>query len=115
MNKILTALQGYKTYVVATAGVAVGVLMILGITTPDQLAKWGEVIGQGIVLAGLGLAALRSAIDKATFQKTGVPTVVHVTVPTVSIPAVVAPTNTAPRGAFITPPPTDTPNTVINS
>ena len=65
MNSILAWLAGKKSYIVAVAGIAIGVLMILGITTPDQLQKWGEVIGQGIILAGLALAALRSAIGKA--------------------------------------------------
>ena len=65
MTKIVAILDGYKSYIVAVAGIAVGILMILGITTPDQLNKWGEIIGQGIILAGLALAALRSAIGKA--------------------------------------------------
>ena len=64
MSAVIKFFDGYKTYIVAAAGVVVGVLIITGVTTPDQLKGWGEVVGQGIVLAGLALAGLRSAIKK---------------------------------------------------
>jgi hypothetical protein len=64
MTKILAFIDGYKTYLVAIAGIAFGVCVILGLVTGDQLRNWADVIGGAIILVAAALGTIRSAIGK---------------------------------------------------
>jgi len=64
MTKILAFIDGYKTYLVAFAGIAFGVCVILGLVTGDQLRNWADVIGGAIILVAAALGTIRSAIGK---------------------------------------------------
>lgn len=58
MEKIITTLDGYKTYIAAGAGAVSVVAYIFGYITFDQLSALTLLFGFG------GLAGIRSALSK---------------------------------------------------
>lgn len=64
MKQILAFINGYKTYIVAVAGIAFGVCVILGLVTGEQLTEWANVIGGAIIMVAAALGTIRSAIGK---------------------------------------------------
>jgi len=64
VRDLLQAIDGYKTYIVATCGVIFGILVIAGVVTPDQLTEWATVIGGAIVVFSAALGTIRDAIKK---------------------------------------------------
>jgi hypothetical protein len=64
MKSFLALIDGRKSYIVAFAGIAFGILTIFGVVTGDQLQEWASVIGGAIILVAAAIGTIRSAIGK---------------------------------------------------
>jgi len=58
IRDLLLSLEGRKTYIIATIAAVLNVLVLFNVITVDQLTQIN------VVLAALGLAALRAGVNK---------------------------------------------------
>lgn len=64
MKSIISAIDGYKSYIVGIGAGVFGVLVVVGVVTPDQLSEWATVAGGAIIAFGAAIMTVRSAIKK---------------------------------------------------